>query len=127
MPITRIIMVRKKPGLSLEAFRAGYENSHARLAVELFGHLWLSYRRNYLEGGHRFGTDYSAGVPATAQDVGFDAISEYVLRDEAALEEMQRIALANLKRINEDEARWFDQVHCWSFQCTTVQEDLASR
>ena len=124
MPIKMIIMARRKPGLSPQEFRRGYEESHSRIAVRLFGHLWLSYRRNYLEAGRRFGCGYSPGEPGTAEDVGFDAISEYVLRDEAALAEMQRIAMANLERIKDDEARWFDQVHCWSFHCTTVAEDL---
>lgn len=126
MPIRMLVMVRRKADLTPEAFRDGYENSHSRVAVELFGHLWLSYRRNYLGAGRRFGTGMSVGTPGAADDVGFDAISEYLLRDEAALAEMGRISLANLQRIKEDEARWFDQVHCWSFQCESIEEDLAA-
>ena len=44
MPIRHIIMVRRKQGLSPEEFRRGYEESHSRIAVRLFGHLFLSYR-----------------------------------------------------------------------------------
>ncbi len=127
LPIRMLVMVRRKPDLTPEAFRDGYKNSHARIAVELFGHLWLSYRRNYLTAGRRFGTGLSTGTPGTPDEVGFDAISEYVLRDEDALAEMGRIGLANLERIKQDEARWFDQVHCWSFHCASVEEDLSPR
>lgn len=124
MPIKRIVMVKRKAGLTPEQFRYGYENSHSRIAVELFGHLWLEYRRNYLTIGHSFepGPHGSAGG---ADEIGFDAVSEFVLRDAAALAEMGRIALANLARIKEDEARWFDQTRCWNVACETVVENLS--
>jgi hypothetical protein len=119
VPIRRIVMVRRKPGLSLEEFRKGYEESHSRIAVRLFGHLWLSYRRNYLTTGHCFA---GGGETARAEDTGFDAISEYVLRDEAALAEMARIGAEHMAEIKADEARWFDQAHCWNMRCETVEE-----
>ena len=121
MPVRRIVMVRRKPGLTPEQFRDGYENSHARIAVELFGHLWLSYRRNYLTTGHNFAV---GSETAKAEDTGFDAISEFVLRDEAALAEMGRIGAENWDLIKEDEAKWFDQAHCWTMGCESVEEDL---
>jgi hypothetical protein len=123
MPIKMIVMVRRKPGLSPEEFREGYENSHSRIAVELFGHLWLSYQRNYLTSGRAFARPAETAGPA---DVGFDAISEYVLRDEAALADMARIAAENFARIKADEALWFDQAHSWSFACETVEERLSA-
>ena len=126
MSIRVLVMVRRKPGLTVQQFRDGYENSHSRIAVALFGHLWLSYRRNYIDAARRFGVGLSAGDAVTAQEVGFDAVSEYVLRDEAAHAEMGRIAMANFQRIKDDEALWFDQVHCFSCQVDSVVEDLAS-
>jgi EthD domain len=120
MPIRRIVMVRRKPGLTPEQFREGYENGHARLAVRLFGHLWLSYRRNYLTTGHNFA---AGSETAVADDTGFDAISEYVLRDEAALAEMGRIGAENMASIKEDEAKWFDQARCWNMSCESVEEE----
>jgi hypothetical protein len=120
MPIKRIIMVKRKAGLSPEEFRAGYENSHSRIAVELFGHLWTSYRRNYLLTGRNFASGESDGP----DEIGFDAVSEFVLRDAAGLEEMQRIAQANIDRLSADEARWFEQTRCWNVSCETIEEDL---
>jgi hypothetical protein len=123
MPIKRIVMVKRKAGLTPEQFRDGYENSHSRIAVELFGHLWLEYRRNYLTTGNSFEPG-PHGTSGGADEIGFDAVSEFVLRDEAALAEMGRIAQANLARIKEDEARWFDQTRCWNVACETVVENL---
>ena len=119
MPVRKIVMVRRKRGLTPEEFRAGYEGSHSRIAVKLFGHLWLSYRRNYLTQGHAF---KGGGETQGADDVGFDAISEFVLRDAAAEAEMSRIALENWDMIKEDEAKWFDQAHCWTMACESLEE-----
>jgi len=121
MPVKMIVMVRRKAGLTPEEFRDGYENSHSRIAVRLFGHLWISYRRNYLRIARNFsGESWGSDV------VGFDAVSEFVLRDEAAAEEMSRIAREHAEMLAEDEARWFDQSHCWKVSCETIDEDLSA-
>lgn len=117
MPVKKIVMVKRKPGLTPEQFRDGYENSHSRIAVELFGHLWLEYRRNYLLTGYNFTND--EGGP---EAIGFDAVSEFILPDEDALGEMNRISAANIERIKEDEAKWFDQSRCWIVACETIEE-----
>jgi hypothetical protein len=125
MPIKKIVMVKRRPDLTPEQFRDGYENSHSRIAVELFGHLWLEYRRNYVTTGYSFEPG-AHGTGGGADELGFDAVSEFVLRDEAALEEMGRISAAHYARIKEDEARWFDQSRCWIVGCETVVEDAAN-
>jgi hypothetical protein len=125
MSIKKIVMVKRRPDLTREQFRDGYENSHSRIAVELFGHLWLEYRRNYLTTGYSFEPG-PHGVAGGAEEIGFDAVSEFVLRDEAALEEMGRIAVANHARIKDDEAKWFDQSRCWVVDSETVVEDPAN-
>jgi EthD domain len=121
MPIKMLVMVKRKAGLSPEEFFDGYENSHSRLAVQLFGHLWLSYRRNYLTSARTFDGDMF-GIDV----IGFDAVSEFVLRDEAAAEEMGRIALAHKDMLQADEDRWFDVSHCWKVACRTIEEDLSA-
>ena len=122
MAVKKIVLVRRKAGLTPEEFRDGYENSHARIAVRLFGHLWLSYTRNYLLPGRNFKSAQYDSVVV----MGFDAVSEFVLRDEAAWDEMNRIAAENITLIKEDEARWFEQVHCWLVDCEPIVEDLAA-
>jgi hypothetical protein len=118
MPIKKLVMVKRKKGLTPHQFRDGYENSHSRIAVELFGHLWLEYRRNYVKTGYNFD-----GNEGDADTVRFDAISEFVLPDQAALDEMNRISMENRDRIKEDEAKWFDQSHCWIMDCETIEEE----
>ena len=118
MPIKKLVMVKRKPGLTPEQFRDGYENSHSRIAVRLFGHLWLEYRRNYVLTGYNFTND-----EGNADTVHFDAISEFILPDQAALDEMNRISMENHEMIKEDEARWFDQSHCWIMNCETFEEE----
>ncbi len=119
MGIRRIVMVKRKVGLTPEEFRAGYEGSHSRIAVELFGHLWTSYRRNYLTAGYAFESGGNAAGPA---EIGFDAVSEFILRDEQAAAEMGRISMQHIERIKEDEARWFDQTRCFVVACETIEE-----
>jgi hypothetical protein len=116
-----IVMVKRKLGLTPEQFRDGYENSHSRIAVELFGHLWLEYRRNYLTAGRRFAASDRSDGP---DEIGFDAVSEFVLRNEAALAEMGRIGATYFERIKEDEAKWFDQARSWIVACETIEEKL---
>ena len=123
MAVKKMVLVRRKKGLSSEEFREGYENSHSRIAMRLFGHLWLSYTRNYLLPGRNFKSAQFDGV----DEMGFDAISEFVLRDEAAWDEMNRIAAENTALIKEDEARWFDQIHCWLADCDPVVEVFAAQ
>lgn len=123
MPVKLMVMVKRKAGLSLEAFRTGYENGHSRLAVRLFGHLWTEYRRNYLGAGNSFAGYLSAGGEI---EIGYDAVSEIVFEDEAAIEEMLRIATLHYDEIQEDELRWFDRSHCWMVNCETIEEDLST-
>ena len=126
MPTKMLVMVKRKIGLTPEEFRHGYENYHSRLGVELFGHLWAEYRRNYIGGGHCF---FQRGQGSTdgPDEIGFDAISEVVFKDDNALVEMAKISAANRDRIVEDESRWFHQKRSWMVTVETMEEDLAPR
>lgn len=124
MAFKMILLVRRKAGLTSEEFREGYENSHSRIGVRLYGHLWTEYRRNYLKPGANF-NQTRAGGSSGPDEIGFDAVSEFIVRDEAAWAEMMRISAANQELIQEDEARWFDQVHSYIVPCETIEEDLS--
>lgn len=126
MAFKMMLLLKRKVGLTPEEFRDGYENSHSRIGVRLFGHLWLEYRRNYLKTGTNFIQTRAGGISGPAE-IGFDAISEFVVRDEAAFAEMQRISAANQQEIQEDEARWFDQINTYIVPCETMEEDLGLR
>jgi hypothetical protein len=42
-----IFLLKRKPGITPEQFRAHYENSHSRHAQKYIGHLLIGYHRNY--------------------------------------------------------------------------------
>lgn len=126
MAFKMILLLRRKKSLTPEEFREGYENYHSRIGVRLYGHLWLQYRRNYLKTGTSF-SQIRAGGSSGPEEIGFDAVSEFIVRDEAAWAEMGRISVANQQLIQEDEARWFDQIHSYIVPCDTIEEDLGLR
>ena len=126
MPMKMIILSKRRPDLSPEQFRDGYENSHSRLGVELFGHLWASYTRNYIQHGTTF-AQRGVGDPDGPDEIGFDAITEIVFKRDDALEELGKISLKNRDRIIEDESRWFHQKRSWTVFCDTIVEDLSLR
>lgn len=128
MPIKTILMLKRKPGMTAKAFREAYETRHSRLALRLFGHLWLEYRRNYLGGANRF-VD-SAGSPlgndAAATLCPYDVVTEIVYRDETALEESNRVAAIpdNARLLAADEESLFDREACLVSVVEVVEEDL---
>jgi hypothetical protein len=126
MPQKMIVMVKRKPGLTPEQFRDGYENSHSRIAVELFGHLWAEYRRNYIGRGQAFAAPRESG-PDGPDEIGFDAVSEYVFKEGKGVEDMAAISALHMDRILEDQAKWFHEKRCWSVTCETMEEDLSGR
>lgn len=69
----------------------------------------------------------SEGDPDGPDEIGFDAISEVVFKNDNALAEMAIISAADRDRIVEDEARWFHQKRCWMVTCETMEEDLSPR
>ena len=129
MPIKVILMLRRKPGMSPEAFRSAYEGGHSRLGLRLFGHLWREYRRNYLGPANSVAAEARTPteVGAGQAECPCDVITEMVFEDMAALEEMNRIASIpeNQRLLSEDEETLFDRENCWTSMCEVIEEDLS--
>ena len=121
MGIRILTLIKRKPGLTPEQFREGYENSHAKIAMELFGHLYAEYRRNYLGRAFSFA---DSSVTDGPDEIGFDAVSEVVLKDGVTMQDMAKIMDAHRERIVEDEKRWFHRKRSWVTTCDTVEVDL---
>jgi hypothetical protein len=119
MPVKTVLMLRRKPGMTPEAFRQEYETGHSRLGLKLFGHLWVSYKRHYPISSFTF----SGG----ANPAPYDAITEVVYRDQAALEESGRIAAANQKLLSDDEERLFDRPNCHMTIVEMLEEKVPTR
>lgn len=90
-----------------EDFRDYLETKHVPLLLKLIGEeaAPISYKRNYLARD-------AAGNPAvmfgSSENVTWDCFSEIAFRDEAHLQKFQAAYGANMKAINEDEAKFFD-------------------
>ena len=119
-----IFLLKRKPGMSVEAFREHYEKHHSELARKYIGHLLLSYTRNYVDvaGGHQ--PDAITGV-SSGGEPDYDVVTEMVLENEAALAEMERINnLPELAPIfAADEARFLDREALRFFVCKTTASD----
>jgi hypothetical protein len=126
MAIRVLVMLKRKPGMTPADFRQEYENGHARLAVELFGHLWTAYRRHYLGSANTFVDVKGApmdGSRAELPTTQFDVITELVFENAADLEAMNRIVAENRALLAQDEERLFDRPNCLLVMCDTVEED----
>ena len=95
--IKSIAFIKRKPGISAEEFRRHYEEVHAPLALRFFDGLFERYVRNYV----------TAALGEAPPE--FDAISEFWLRDEAALARIAELNASEAARVlREDEACFMD-------------------
>lgn len=114
------ILLKRKPGMSFEAFRDHYENSHAKLGEKFFGHLFASYRRNYVPQGRRF----SDGAMV---ENAYDCVTELVFREEGGHEELIRIATQPEVHavLVEDEAKFLDRAVCANAPAEPIESDCS--
>jgi hypothetical protein len=117
-----IWLLKRKEGITLEQFRAHYENSHSVLGKKYLGHLLLEYRRNYNAGtmGGDVPTAESGGGGAFGPvDFEYDCIVEWVMPSEEAFEEIMRIfADPEIGQIfYEDEEHFLDRKSVLLFKC----------
>lgn len=83
--------IKRKPHMTHEQFRDHFERSHAAMALKFCGHLFTEYRRNYIDVAWFGGDSRLEGSGYRQQDANWDLISEWILPDEAALNEIYRI------------------------------------
>lgn len=114
------ILLKRKPGLTFDEFRNHYESSHALLGEKYFGHLFKSYRRNYIPSGKRLG-DGSVGENA------YDCLTEIVFRDPGGYAELKRIAGdPEIQRtLVADEERFLDRSVCANAISEPIESDVS--
>lgn len=114
-------MLRRRPGMSPEAFREHYERVHRVIGEKyLKGHA-VRYVRRYL-------VPLAGATPQEPDALGFDAMWEIWYPDQAAFDAaMARIAEPDaVKEINEDVARLFDAPARRYYTVEEVESDLGS-
>lgn len=107
-----VILGKRKPGMSLEAFKDYYENQHAPLTKRLYPQM-KRYVRTYFEPvEHEVyeGDKYPSGEPPV------DCITEVWFEDRAAFDGVLASMIANpdaAAELAEDEAKMFDVSTIW--------------
>jgi len=107
--ITRMVMIKRKAGMSLEEFRDYYETHHATLALRLFP-MFASYKRCYIQAN-------PPRLPEGAAESPYDVVSEIGFASEAD----HQAFLAKIARpevvaeIRADEAKFSDLSRTFSF------------
>ncbi len=103
--IKTIAFLKRKAGMSQEAFERYYETRHAPLILSIAPQI-CDYRRNFLRTA---GAIVVPGLPA----LDFDVVTELWYPDEAAFAAAMAAFTdpVNAKRIADDEENVFDRAH----------------
>ena len=119
-------LLRRKPGISFEAFREHYESSHAVLGEKYLGHLMTSYRRHYVQPAEAATSPVMRQVLA-GKAWDYDCIAEWELADEAAFEQV----VATLsdpeigKLFHDDEEHFLDRSSVRLVLCDSHETDVS--
>ena len=123
-----IALIKKRADLTAEQFRSHYENNHVNYGMRFFGHLFAEYRRNYPVSVTSF-TARDEGKSQNSSEeggCGYDVVTEIVLKDQLAVEELIKILDQPevSKFLAEDEARFCDRAAS-KFVVCDVEQSLA--
>lgn len=121
-----MVLLKRRPDLTPEQFKQHYENNHVPLAEPMIGHLLVGFQRHYPGEMSDFASDdwtdgrMSGGAP---DGCGYDAISIYEFRDEAAMAELAEILKRPeiQKALVEDENRFLDRPACRMGLCEVIE------
>ena len=98
--------IKRKNHITHEQFKDHFERSHAAMALKYCGHLFTAYHRNYIDLVWTGGDSRQEGSGYGQQPWHWDLISEWVLPNEEALQEIYRImqqpGIDELFRADED-------------------------
>ena len=114
------VLLKRKSGLSFDEFRDHYEASHAKLGEKYFGHLFASYRRNYIPQGTRF-------ADGSVTDNGYDCLTELVFKEVGGYAELKRIASQPevYNALITDEAKFLDRVVSANAMAEPIESDCS--
>ena len=109
--VTKILMLKRRSGMSKEAFRDYYENGHAMMAKKYFAHLFMDYRRHYVNSTRGAKNLDESGALRKNREESYDAITKIDFKDQSDLDEFERIAsLPEVSvELRKDEANFLDR------------------
>jgi hypothetical protein len=112
--------IKRKKHLTHEQFKEHFERSHAAMALKFCGHCFSEYRRNYVNRVWTGGDSRQEGSGYGLREWEWDLISEWILPNEEALQEIYRImqspGVDDLFHADED--RFIDRTATVTVPCT---------
>jgi hypothetical protein len=114
-----IALVRRKPGISKEEFKAYYETHHSKLGEKHLPPYCIKYMRRYME------PIASPMKPGQAPGPDYDCMVEFWFPDEAqyrAFEASVAAKAEDVKLIVEDEEKFVDRMSTYRY---TVEERVS--
>ena len=109
-----VLLIKRKPGMTKEEFKAHYESSHAPMAMKHMGHLVKDYRRNYT--AKEYALD---GQKPSSMDPQYDAVTVITFASDEDFDEFFRIASSPgiAEEFIEDEFAHLDRSQVVFFKC----------
>ena len=106
-----IVFMKRKAGISVEAFIEHYENVHIPLNEKWIGRFMSDFIRVYPGELQNFLRGAERDVPREPAGCDYDAISIYTIRDEQALNELFQVAQdpEYQRLLSEDEEKFADR------------------
>lgn len=114
--------IKRKSHLTHEQFKEHFERSHAAMALKFCGHLFTEYRRNYVNIVYTGGDSRVENSGYGAREWDWDLISEWILPNEEALNEVYRIMQSPgiIDLFWADEDRFIDRRASVTVPCTVA-------
>ncbi len=115
-------LMKRKQGWSHQQFRDHFEKSHAELAKKYVGHLFVEYRRNYVDQVWSGGDPREEGAGFGPRDWEWDLMSEWITASEADFQEILRIMEQPgiREQFEEDEDRFIDRAATVMVPCVVT-------
>jgi hypothetical protein len=120
-PMYKVInLIKRKPHLTHEQFRAHFERSHAPMAQKFCGHLFSDYRRHYIDQALFGGDPRVEGSGFGPREWDWDLISEWTTPDEESYNKIIEIMESSeVKHLfEEDEDRFIHRKTIVMATCT---------
>jgi hypothetical protein len=115
-------LLKRKKGLTLDQFREHYERNHVVMAQKYIGHLLIEYTRNYKTETWGGGVPTVGGGNFGPMEWEYDCICEWVMPNEEAFDEINRIFADPLigKEFHDDEEHFLDRESVLLFKCKVI-------
>jgi hypothetical protein len=117
-----MFLIKRKPHMSHEQFRAHFERSHAAMAMKFCGHLFSQYQRHYMDTVWAGGDSRKADSGFGPRPSNWDLLSVWTLPSEENYHEVIRIMqLPECDHLfEEDEDRFIDREATVMIPCTVA-------